>query len=174
MDKPTVPDRADHGLLIPGTDEDKRAREFLEAIRKDEEADPEVKRRRERVNAAHQARYDRVRTGRTTYLAGLQEQLICDARKYAESCLADASSPEDRLKITRQIWNDFIPRHPHRDAFGLQFGALHTAIWTEGYPSLEERAAECGQTREPAQQAEPGPKAELSVDGQAIFQTEAP
>jgi hypothetical protein len=33
---------------------------------------------------------------------------------------------------------------PNTKKFPLSFEALHAAIWTEGYPSLEERANEAG------------------------------
>jgi hypothetical protein len=69
-----------------------------------------------------------------------QEELIHDARKYAESYLGEAQSPAARLVVTRRIWDEFIPKHPKQKAFALEFSDLHTAVWTEGYPSLEERA----------------------------------
>jgi hypothetical protein len=139
MDKPTKQGPADLGLRVPGTDEYKRADEALEAIRKAEEADPELKRKDQKRNADLQAAYNRF-CGRNPSEAGRQEDLLRDARKYAESYLAEASSPEGRRKITRQIWNEFIPKHPNREAFRLEFARLHTAIWDEGYLSAGEHS----------------------------------
>jgi hypothetical protein len=127
------------GLVVPSSEGDNRAWKMLECIRTAEEADPELKGEHERRDADSQAVYDRF-GGRNFSEASSQEYLIRDARKYAESYLAEASTPEDRLKMTRMIWDHFIPKHPNREAFQLEFGALHNAVWTEGYPSLEERA----------------------------------
>jgi hypothetical protein len=108
----------------------------------------------ENENQKHQRQYGDLnavyarRHGRDINEADLQEELIRDARKYAESYLAEANSPEDRLKTTRSVWK-FLKEHPKRveflrqfdrDPFRVNFDALHSAIWTEGYPSLEERA----------------------------------
>src|ERR1039458_1447657 len=148
MDKPTTPNPADLGLKVPGTEESKQAEEAIEALRKAEEADPALKRKHQRENADLQKAYHRF-GGRDPSDAWRQEELIRDARKYAESYLGEAQSPEARLIVTRRIWSEFIPNHPNRGAFQLYFdyetaervvASLHTAIWTEGNPSLEERA----------------------------------
>jgi hypothetical protein len=143
MDKPTTPKPAYLGLLVPETEEHRRVQELIETVRKAMQADPESMREDQRRNADLQAAYDRL-GGRSPFDAGRQEELIRDARKYAESYLADAQSPEERLIVSRRIWDEFIPKHPNREAFALQFSALHKAIWTEGCPSLEERANDRG------------------------------
>ena len=105
MDKPTTPNPADLGLLVPGTEEDKRAREVIEAIREAEEADPQLRRKRRRHYADLQAWYDR-RRGAYSGVAQRQEKLIRDARKYAESYLPEAHSPVARLRVTRLALRD--------------------------------------------------------------------
>jgi hypothetical protein len=139
--KPTTPNPADLGLLVPGTEEHDRIQEALEANWKAEQADPERRRKNQRRNADLQAAYDR-----RSELPGWRyshEKLIRDARKYAESCLAKARSPNARLKVTRRALKECIGRLPNSPEFPLSFEDLHTAIWTEGNPSLEERANEC-------------------------------
>lgn len=138
MDKPSTPTPADLGLLVPGTLEDKRVQELIEGNRKAEEADPESKRRRQKGYAALQAWYDRQREAP---LGGAQrqEKLIRDARKCAESYLPEAHSPVARLRVTRLVLKD-LGITPNTKKFPLSFEAVHAAIWTEGYPSLEERA----------------------------------
>jgi hypothetical protein len=42
--------------------------------------------------------------------------------------------------MTQRIWDEFIPKHKDKDASSLGFRDLHSAIWPEDYPSLEERA----------------------------------
>ena len=59
MDKPNIPHPADLGLLVPGTEEDKRVQELIEASRKAEEANPESTRWRQKWYATLQASYDR-------------------------------------------------------------------------------------------------------------------
>lgn len=141
--KPTTPNPADLGLLVPGTEEHNRIQEALEANWKAEQADPERRRKNQRRNADLQAAYDR-----RSELPGWRyshEKLIRDARKYAESCLAKARSPNARLKVTRRALKECIGRLPNSPEFPLSFEDLHKAIWTEGHPrpgdpSLEERA----------------------------------
>jgi hypothetical protein len=141
--KPTTPNPADLGLLVPGTEEHNRIQEALEANWKAEQADPERRRKNQRRNADLQAAYDR-RSELPGWRYG-HEKLIRDARKYAESCLAKARSPNARLKVTRRALKECIGRLPNSPEFPLSFEDLHKAIWTEGHPrpgdpSLEERA----------------------------------
>jgi hypothetical protein len=150
MDNTIKPSAADlFGLRVPGTEEDKRAAKAIEAIRKAEEADPELRRRRQRVAEHDNALLARLR-GKNPYerekvAAELdkldrQEKLLHDVRDYLESYPRDTHSRKARLIVTRRIWDEFIPKHKDRDAFSLGFRDLYAAIWTEGYSSLEERA----------------------------------
>ena len=110
----------------------------FEATLHAQEDDPELKRKRDKRNADLEARYARWRLNFES--AEPQEEVIRDARKYAESYLAEAHSSSGQLVVTRRIWDDFIPKHPKGRGFSLPFEVLHAAVWTEGYPSLEERA----------------------------------
>jgi hypothetical protein len=124
MDELTSGGDTSFGLLAPDTNENKLVSKLLEASRKAEAADPELRRHRERLHADLNAVASR-RNGRNIYEAELQERLIRDARTYAESFLPGARSEEDRLKITRQIWNDLILNHPNRKALDFAtFGCL--------------------------------------------------
>ena len=166
--KPTTPNPADLGLLVPGTEEHDRIQEALEANWKAEQADPERRRKNQRRNADLQAAYDR-----RSELPGWRyshEKLIRDARKYAESCLAKARSPNARLKVTRRALKECIGRLPNSPEFPLSFEDLHTAIWTEGNPSLEERANECAiGTKAEARAEEPAcEQASTEVGGSGI------
>ena len=86
MDKPTTLNPGYLGLLVPGTEDDKWAKDALMRIGEAEEADPESRRRRQKWYEALQAWYDRqlrVPLG----VAERQEKLIRDARTYAASYL---------------------------------------------------------------------------------------
>jgi hypothetical protein len=135
-------DGASTGLLVPGTEEDKWAKEVMEANRKAEEADPEFKRRRQKRDADLQASYDR-RLGVPLGVAKRQEKLIRDARTYAASYLLEAHSQVTQLRVTRLALRD-LGITPNTEEFPLSFEALHAAIWTEGDPSLEELANKAG------------------------------
>lgn len=134
----SLPNPTELGLRVSGTEEDKRVREILKENWKAEQADPELRRRRMRLDADMAAIYARYR--KNWPHGERQEQLIRDARKYVETRLSEAGSPDSRSQITRKIWDEFVPRHPYSKDFKLGFEELHLAIWTEGYPTLEERA----------------------------------
>ncbi len=151
MDKPSTPNPADLGLLVPGTEEDKQVKKALEASREAEEADPELRRRRQERDAYLTARLERIRGKNPAERSGeldkldRQEELLCDARAYAEIIyLREPHSPEGRRKVTQRLWDEFIPKHKDKDAFSLGFRDLHSAIWPEGYPSLEGSADQAG------------------------------
>jgi hypothetical protein len=175
---PTKPNPADLGLPTPGTDEYKIAKEVQEAIQKREEADPGLKRRNQRKTEDQQAAYDRFFLMQNSYDAGRLEKVIRDARKYAESYLGEARSPEARLIVTRRIWNEFIPESLKSREPRFEFGNLHKAIWTEGYASpegylsLEERAQRVADAQ--MQSAQPGLEHTNSTVSDAVATTPIP
>jgi hypothetical protein len=135
MDKPTIPDSAE----LDCWEKPEFVSQAADAIRKAEEADPALRKKRQRREADLNAQYAR-RLGRHVRSAEEREKLIREARLYAESYLQEAHSPNSRLVVTRRIWDDIIPESEKHGPDRLDLATLHSAIWTEGLPSLEERA----------------------------------
>ena len=135
------------GLLTPGTEEDKLVRELIEKNWKAVGADPESRRRRDKSYATLQASYDR-RLRAPMGVAQRQEKLIGDMRKYAASHLLEAHSQVAQLRVTR-LALEFFGITPNTEQFPLSFEGTHSAIWTDGDPSLEELASKAkGGTRD--------------------------
>jgi hypothetical protein len=138
MGKPTTPNPGDLGPSGTPTDELKQAKK---ASREPEEAElVSVWSRREFAEYGN-AVLARKR-GRNPDELALLDQLIRDSRTCAQGDLAGARSHAQRIKITTGLWDRFVARHSDGEKLDklLSFTDLHAAIWTEGYPSLEERA----------------------------------
>lgn len=102
----------------------------------------ERKRREAKLNAAC-ARH----LGRNAAEVERQEKLLDDARAWTKADLRDTVSgvrdlPELKERTFKRLWDDFLPTHPHRGDLHLGFRAFGTAIWEEGWPSIQDCAME--------------------------------
>ena len=85
--------------------------------------------------------------GRNGFEAGRQEELLQDARAWAEaelravvSSVADAN--ELKTRVVKQTWDRFIQTHRYYSNFQLGYLGFESALWEEGWPSLEDLAIE--------------------------------
>ena len=140
------------------------SKQFLESVTADqqaEDADPERRRKRERWIADLQATYDR-HLGRNWPEVKRQEDLLKDARAWAQAALHEiAPAAKDVLelkqRIVKQTWDQFVPKHRYYSDLLLGYREFDSALWEEGWPSLEDRAKAAiqaaislGETGEPA------------------------
>jgi hypothetical protein len=140
MDKPTIPNPADLGLSTPGTEPHKRAEEALEARRRMEEANQELRRHQRKKESRLQAIYDR-HLGRNTSEAGRQEDLLSDAQAWAAAQLLQQRAaarhdlPDLKRQIAKKTFDEFVPKHRYRDDFRLGYREFASALWGEVQPS---------------------------------------
>jgi hypothetical protein len=92
------------------------------------------------------ARYAR-RSGRNGPEFERQEDLLKDARAWAKRALHKLVCRvqdvcELRERITKKTWDRFVPRHRYYSDFRLGYLEFGSALWEEGWPSLEECALE--------------------------------
>jgi len=137
MDKPSAPpDPQAFGLMAEPSNQ---FLEAIEAIQKAEQADPELRRKRLRRNADENAVYARRRTGSE---ARREEKLLKDARLWAKAELSRIAAEgqdvfELREQVVQRTWNMFVPIPSD---FSPGYEAFASALWEEGWPSLEDRA----------------------------------
>jgi hypothetical protein len=148
------------GLLANPTQEFLRP---IEAHRQAEQDSPESARRRHKREADTNAQYSRLHR-RNPSEAARQEELLRDAREYVAMSLTAAArnlelprhaSESDILAACDELrdllvlkaLNEHIPLHKYYA--GLQLGTrdLQAALWTEGFPSLEDQARAAIQKR---------------------------
>jgi hypothetical protein len=116
----------------------------------------ESARRRQKTAADLNAVYRRY-LGRNPLEAGQQEELLDDAREYAAMNLTAAleelklrhiesqtevekAYENIRDRIVLETLNNYVPNHKYSSAFCLGAREFKSALWTEGFPSLENRA----------------------------------
>jgi hypothetical protein len=100
----------------------------------------ERKRQKADLNAAY-ARH----LGRNGPEAGRQEELLEDARAWAAATLREAVSEvqdvlELKQRVVKQMWDKFVPTHPDCSDLQLDYRKFGSALWGEGWPSLEDLA----------------------------------
>jgi hypothetical protein len=105
---------------------------------------PNSWRQHQRQNADVNATYARYK-GRNGFGAARQEELLKDARAWAEATLTELASAardvfELREQVVKETWDKFVPRHRHHSDLLLGYRDFSTALWEEGWPSLEDRA----------------------------------
>jgi hypothetical protein len=100
---------------------------------------------RERIRRTEdlEARYAR-RSGRNGSEVGRQEELLKDARAWAKAALHELVSEvqdvrELKERVVKQA-EEFIQRHRYYANFRLSYLEFESALWQEGWPSLEECA----------------------------------
>ena len=76
-----------------------------------------------------------------------QEDLLKDARVWAKEELRKAASElRDALELKEQVvklaWDKFVPTHRYHSDFKLGYREFMSALWQEGWPSLEDCALE--------------------------------
>jgi hypothetical protein len=103
-------------------------------------------RERKRCEAYMNAVYARC-LGRNAAEADRQEKLLADARAWAKADLTHpASSARDLAELKertmKRTWDEFLPTHLDRAALQLGFRAFGSAIWEEGWPSIQDYAVE--------------------------------
>jgi hypothetical protein len=91
------------------------------------------------------ARYGRY-LGRNAPEVVRQEELLKDARAWAEAALSEIAShvhniDELKKRVVRQTWDNFLSTHRYRSDFKLGYLEFTPALWEEGSPSLEDLAA---------------------------------
>jgi hypothetical protein len=99
------------------------------------------------------------RLGRNIFEAERQEELLKDARAWAEAELREGISQvrdvdELKKRVVKQTWDKFVPTHRHYSAFQLGYREFESALWEEGLPSLEDLATAAMEERAaPAKEA---------------------
>jgi hypothetical protein len=113
-------------------------------------------RRRQKTAADLNAVYNRCH-GRDSLAAGRQEELLHDAREYAAMSLTaaveelrlpsetteadvEAACEKIRDRIVLDALTNYVPLHKYISDFHLGAREFKAALWTEGDPSLEDRA----------------------------------
>jgi len=101
-------------------------------------------RKRMRRNADRSAQYAR-HLGRNGPEVGRQEDLLKDARVWAAATLTETVSEvqdvrELRERVVKQTWDQFVPKHRYYSDFRLGYREFQSALWEEGWPSLEDCA----------------------------------
>ena len=91
-----------------------------------------------------QATYDR-HLGRNWPEVKRQEDLLKDARAWAQAALREiAPTAQDVLelkeRVVKQTWDRFVPAHRYHSDFQLGYRGFESALWEEGWPSLEDCA----------------------------------
>jgi hypothetical protein len=130
--------------------------EAIKAVQKAEAADRELSAKRQRRNDDMTAIYARHRRWNPEEAKRI-EQWLRNCRKYAWTYRSEARTEEERWIVTRRIWDKFMPLHPCRGDSRLEvfsFDDLHSALWAEGYPSLQEQAPEVEPTVPQAREAQ--------------------
>jgi hypothetical protein len=102
----------------------------------------ERKRREAYLNAAY-ARH----LGRNGAEAERQEKLLDDARAWAKADLQDTASrvrdiTELKERTIKRTWDEFLPTHRDHADLQLGFRTFGSAIWEEGWPSIQDYAIE--------------------------------
>jgi hypothetical protein len=100
--------------------------------------------REARRDASLNAYYKR-RRGGNSFETGRQEELLIDARAWAETELSTIAAQVGNLGeiaklVVKQTWDNFLPTHRYRSDFKLGYLEFASALWEEGLPSLEDRA----------------------------------
>ena len=102
-------------------------------------------RKRVRQNADKNAWYAR-QLGRNPLEAGRQEDLLEDARAWAKAALRElVQEVQDLRELKERVvkqTEEFIQRHRYYADFQLGYLQFGSALWEEGWPSLEECALE--------------------------------
>jgi hypothetical protein len=85
--------------------------------------------------------------GRNPLEAGRQEDLLEDARAWAKATLRKLVSEvqdmrELKERVVKQTWDQFVPSHRYHSDFRLGYLEFGSALWQEGWPSLEDCALE--------------------------------
>jgi hypothetical protein len=116
-------------------------------------ADPEAGRERERSNTDSNAAYAR-HLGRNGHEAGRQEERLKDARAWAAPELRElVPRVQDVLELKERVvknaWDKFVPKDRDRFEF-LHYREFASALWEEGWSSLEDLAIEAIQEHAPS------------------------
>jgi hypothetical protein len=110
-----------------------------------------ARRRNEKLHIETQGVYDRLRTSAKNSTFHEQEQLIRDARDYVRAKLPNAvlkmSLPANpdipaiataitrlRDRLSTQLWDKFLPRHPKFATLQIGFKEFNEAVWDGGEP----------------------------------------
>jgi hypothetical protein len=134
----------------------------LRAIQQSEGADPQQY-KREKYYSCLSAVYARC-LGRNPYQVRRQEELLHDARHYALRRLmlavsklklprpaseadVEAACDQIRDRLVLRVWEHFLPKHKDYSDCQLEIREFEAALWTEGCPSLEDRASAAIQER---------------------------
>lgn len=146
------------GAIPPQQIAKEQVMEPVNAIQQTEQDNPELRRRRERQSADSNAMYRRY-LGRNPLEAERQEELLRDARHYVLGRLAqavrdlelphhaseadiEAACDEIRDRFVSQAWENIreFERRKKRSDFHLNSQEFEAALWTEDFPSLQERS----------------------------------
>jgi hypothetical protein len=105
----------------------------------------------ERRDAYSNAAYRR-RLGRDNFGAHRQEELLDDARAWAEAQLRERASEgsdavELKNRVVKDTWDRFIPTHRYHSDFKLGYREFASALWEEGLQSLADLAIAAIQAR---------------------------
>jgi hypothetical protein len=137
--------RANAAPDLSDTPDPEQVRENIRFIRRAEQADPELQRKRDRRTADLNAVYAR-HLGRNGPEVQRQESLLNDARSWAKeesrTIIADGVRDVQELKarVVKQTWDKFVPAHAFYPDLRLGYRQFAPALWEEGWPSLDDLA----------------------------------
>jgi len=148
---PSVNDRNLKALGLM-TEPSEQFQENIRFIQQAEQANPELRRKRERQEADLNAVYAR-HLGRNGPEVERQEHLLKDARVWAREesrkIIADGVRDVQELKarVVKQTWDEFVRAHAYYSDLRLGYRQFASVLWDEEWPSLNDSATVAIQER---------------------------
>lgn len=124
-------------------------------------------RKRQRQYADENAKYAR-HLSRNAFEFERQEDLLKDARLWGQAQLSEILSEVQNIfelkeRVVKQAWDRFIPNHRYCSDFELGYTEFASALWEEGWPSLEDLAVAAFRERSDSTCRSDSPTASIEV-----------